>query len=304
MISREREQAFPDTGLRPTRGDLMSDDARIAVYSTGDGGSPLLLIHSINAAASVAEVEPLRRRYGSSRRVYCIDLPGFGESERSDRAYTARLMTDAIIRAALDAFAIAGEPIDALAVSLSCEFLARAASERPSIFRSIAFVSPTAFTGTRKLREGVGASRGKVWLYKLLRGPGWGGALYRQLTRPKVIRYFLERTWGSKQIDEALWRTDVSMSRYPGAHFAPLYFLSAILFSADIHNVYDSIRVPVWVSHGRRGDFVDYRQLPAFAERNHWRVAVFDTGAMVYFEELEAFAAEYDRFLEQINTAQ
>ena len=42
---------------------------------------------------------------------------------------------------------------------------------------------------------------------------------------------------------------------------------------------------------------MDYRQLPMFAERNHWRVSVFDTGAMVYFEELAAFADEYDDFL-------
>ena len=292
-----REQGFAAKGPGPTRSDVVSDGARVAVCKTGEAGSPLLLIHSINAAASAAEVEPLRTRYSSNRRVYCIDLPGFGESERSDRVYTARLMTDAILSAAQEVSAMAGTPIDALAVSLSCEFLARAASENPAIFRSIALVSPTAFTGTKTLRGSVGETRGKAWLYNLLRGPGWGATLYRQLTRPKVIRYFLERTWGSKNIDEALWRADVLMSRYPGAHFAPLYFLSALLFSADIHNVYDSIRVPVWVSHGQRGDFVDYRQLPAFAERNHWRMAVFNTGAMVYFEELNAFADEYDRFL-------
>jgi pimeloyl-ACP methyl ester carboxylesterase len=301
MTPRDGEQEFPDEGLAPTRRDLLLAGARVAVSSSGDGGSPLLLIHSINAAASAAEVEPLRTRYRSSRRVYCIDLPGFGESDRSDRVYSPRLMTDAIVRAAREASTIAGKPIDALAVSLSCEFLARAASEHPAIFRSIALVSPTAFTGVKTLRGSAGETRGKAWLYKLLRGPGWGAALYRQLTRPKVIRYFLERTWGSKNIDEALWRADVLMSRYPGAHFAPLYFLSALLFSADIHNVYDAIRVPVWVSHGQRGDFVDYRQLPTFAERNQWRVSVFDTGALVYFEELRAFAEDFDRFLAQID---
>lgn len=294
------EQGVAEKSHAPTRSDLVSTGARVAVHATGDAGPALLLIHSINAAASAAEVEPLRIRYGATHRVYCIDLPGFGESDRSDRVYSARLMTDAILSAAHQIYATVGQPIDALAVSLSCEFLARAASESPSIFRSIALVSPTAFTGTKTLRGPVGATRGKTWLYKLLRGPGWGAVLYRQLTRPAVIRYFLERTWGSKKIDEELWRADIVMSRYPGAHFAPLYFLSALLFSADIHNVYDSIRMPVWVSHGQRGDFVDYRQLPAFAERNEWSVTVFNTGALVYFEELGAFADEYDRFLTQM----
>ena len=281
----------------PTRSNVLSCGARVAIQQTGEIGAPLLLIHSINAAASLAEVEPLRLRYGSSRRVYCIDLPGFGDSDRSDRAYTARLMTDAIVAAAREISALCDQPIDALAVSLSCEFLARAASEKPALFRSIALVSPTAFTGTRILRGPPGSSRGKTWLYKFLRGPGWGAALYRQLTRPKVIRYFLERTWGSKNIDEGLWRADLLTSRRPGAHFAPLYFLSAILFSADIHNVYDSVPTPVWVTHGQRGDFVDYRQLPAFVERNRWSAQVFSTGAMIYFEQLDAFAQAYDGFL-------
>ncbi len=280
-----------------TRTDTVSDGARVAVHRSGDRGAPLLLIHSINAAASAAEVEPLRVLYSATRRVYCIDLPGFGESDRTDRPYTARLMTNAIVTVVRQIMRATGEPVDALAVSLSCEFLARAASENSTLFRSLALVSPTAFSGTRSLRGPAGSTRGKAWVYKLLRGPGWGAGLFRQLTRPKVIRYFLERTWGSKKIDEGLWRADVLLSRYPGAHFAPLYFLSAILFSADIHNIYDSVATPIWVSHGLHGDFVDYRQLPAFVARNKWRLNVFNTGAMIYFEELDAFAEEYDRFL-------
>jgi pimeloyl-ACP methyl ester carboxylesterase len=291
------QDVFAAAAAAAVRSDVISAGARVAVYCSGTVGAPLLLIHSINAAASAAEVEPLRVRYGSTRRVYCVDLPGFGESDRSDRPYTPRLMTDAIVQVARTIAARTGQPIDALAVSLSCEFLARAAGEQPALFRSLAFVSPTAFSGTATLRAPAGTTRGRTWLYRLLRGPGWGAALFRQLTRPRVIRYFLERTWGSRNIDEGVWRAAVLMSRYPGAHFAPLYFLSAVLFSADIHTVYDSIPVKVWVAHGRRGDFVDYRQLPAFAERNHWRVTVFDTGALVYFEQLGSFAAEYDRVL-------
>ena len=119
-----------------TRCDLESDGARVAVYQTGLSGAPLLLIHSINAAASVAEVEPLRARYGLRRMVYCVDLPGFGESDRSDRVYSPRLMTNAILTAARAIYAMNGKAIDALAVSLSCEFLARAANEQPSLFRT------------------------------------------------------------------------------------------------------------------------------------------------------------------------
>jgi hypothetical protein len=206
-------------------------------------------------------------------------------------------MTDAVITVAREIFR--GQPIDALAVSLSCEFLARAVVENASLFRSVALVSPTGFSADRTLRQATGETRGKAWLSNLLRGPGWGPSLYRLLTRPSVIRYFLERTWGSKNIDEALWRADVLTARTAGAHVAPLDFLSGYLFSADIHNVYDAVRTPVWVSHGCRGDFVDYRQLPQFAERNHWRVSVFDGGALPYFEQAHEFLEAYQKFLNQ-----
>jgi pimeloyl-ACP methyl ester carboxylesterase len=46
----------------------------------------MLLIHSVNAAGSVAEMRPVYAHYGASRTVYATDLPGFGFSDRSDRS--------------------------------------------------------------------------------------------------------------------------------------------------------------------------------------------------------------------------
>lgn len=190
-------------------------------------------------------------------------------------------------------------PIDALALSLSCEYLARAAAEAPDRYRSVALVSPTGFRGLRPWRGAAGSTRGKLWLYKALRGPGagWGGAIFRALTRPGVIRYFLRRTWGSKEIDEALWCYDVLTTQAPGAQHAPLHFLSAGLFSADIHTVYERLKIPVWMSHGVRGDFTDYRGKVIVEGRPNWQFSVFPTGALPYFEVPQDFCGAYDQFL-------
>ena len=103
-------------------------------------------MHSVNAAASAAEVRPLHEHYRATRTVFSVDLPGYGFSERSDRVYTPRLMTDALHATVAEIRARCGEaPVDALACSLSCEFLARAAVEAPAAYRSIALVSPTGF---------------------------------------------------------------------------------------------------------------------------------------------------------------
>jgi len=278
--------------------EVPSRVGRLALTVAG-AGPPLLLVHSVNAAASAAEVRPLVERYRATRTVFALDLPGFGLSERSDRAYTPRLMTDALHVAVETIQARTGSraPVDALALSLSCEFLARAAVERPEDFRTAALVSPTGFAGRRARRGPPGSTLAMPWLYRALREPGWGGWLFRGLVRPSVVRYFLRRTFGRRDIDEELWRYCVESAHQPGAEYAPLHFLSGGLFSADIHTVYESLTTPVWMSHGVRGDFTDYRQTTLVENRPNWRISVFQTGALPYFEEPARFCAVYDDLL-------
>ena len=281
------------------RSEFASVAGRLSAYVAGHG-PPLLLVHSINASASAAEMRPLHAHYSATRTVFSIDLPGYGFSDRSDRDYTPRLMTDAVHAITAQIRARCGPaPIDALALSLSCEYLARAAAEAPDAYRSIALVSPTGFRGLTPWRGAPGSTRGKPWLYKTLRGPGgrWGNAVFRQLTRPGVIRYFLRRTWGSDDIDEGLWAYDVLTTQVAGAEHAPLHFLSAELFSADIHTVYEQLGMPVWMSHGVRGDFTDYRGKGIVEARPNWHFSVFPTGALPYFEVPDDFCTAYDRFL-------
>ncbi|MDE2147226.1 MAG: alpha/beta hydrolase [Burkholderiales bacterium] len=269
----------------------------LSCYVAGSG-PPLLLVHSVNAAASAAEVRPLFEHARTHRQVYALDLPGYGHSDRRARAYTPRLMTDALHAAAAQIRRRCGPgPVDALAVSLSCEFLARAAAERPAEWRRLALVSPTGFNGTRPRRGPPGGTLAKPRLLALLNVPLWSDALFRGLTRPGVVRYFLKRTWGGPAIDEAMWAYAVATARQPGARHAPLAFLSGALFSTDIHAVYESLAPPVWVSHGVRGDFADYRGLAPFEARPNWRVSVFDTGALPYFEQPAAFCSQLDAWM-------
>jgi len=289
--------AFLPSALAGERFEFEGRAGRLSAYVAGSG-PPLLLIHSINAAGSSAEVRPIYEHYWSTRTVIALDLPGYGFAARTDRDYTPRLMTDAV-HSAVDRIRarIASGPVDALALSLSCEFLARAAVEAPDAFRTLAFVSPTGLNGSRPLRGAPGSTLAMPGLYPLLRGPGWGGSLYRLLTRPKMIRYFLKRTWGSANIDERLRRYDVLTARQPGAEHAPLHFLAGRLFSGDIDAIYEKIEQPVWMSHGERGDFKDYRQEAIVRARRNWRFSVFDTGTLPFFERPAQFYLDYDAFL-------
>ncbi len=261
---------------------------------------PLLLIHSVNAAASAYEVKPLYDHYRASRPVYALDLPGFGTSARDDRIYSARLMTDAVQAAATAIRSRHSQtPIDALALSLSSEFLARAASEQPAAFHTLALISPSGFNRGAPFLGPSGSHRGMPWLHWLFSVPPWRQGFYNVLTSERSMRFFLAKTWGSKAIDEGLLQYDRQVAAQPGARHAPYSFVSGFLFSADVTRVYESLSMPVWMAHGDRGDFVDYRDEQRYRARPNWRFQQFSTGALPHFERLEEFVSAYDRFLEE-----
>lgn len=281
-----RMQVLPPGTFRPrlsgTTVQCTSSAGPIAVHVAGQG-PPLLLIHSVNAAASAAEVRPLHEHYAATRTVFSPDLPGFGASARERRLYTPRLMTDALHGVVEHIGRQMGPaPIDALALSLSCEFLARAASERPARFKTLALISPTGLSGRLQRRGAPGSTAGLPRLHKVLQwiGPG----LFKGLTRPSVIRFFLRKTWGGPQIDELMFEEAVRTAGEGGAEHAPLSFLCGALFSRDILTLYESLQMPVWMGHGVRGDFTDYRQKTLLENRGSWTVRVFPTGALPHFE--------------------
>ncbi|MFL9500966.1 alpha/beta fold hydrolase [Rhodopseudomonas palustris] len=298
--------ANPVAGART---DITSVVGRFAIYAAGDAqpnGSttPLLLIHSINAAGSAYEVKPLYDYYARQRPVYAIDLPGFGQSDRDDREYTARMMTDAVHAAVEQIRRIHGEqPIDALALSLASEFLARAAIETPQAFRSLGFISPTGFEG-RARDDRTPGTRGRSWIIDVLRVKLWDRGFFKMLTARPVIRKFLEKAWGSKDIDEPMVDYDYATTHQPGARHAPYYFVAGFMFSTDILHVYEQLRLPVWMAHGVRGDFVDYRHKSRVAGRSNWTIVQFDTGAFPHFEVLDQVVSSYNQFLTKVQPSE
>jgi pimeloyl-ACP methyl ester carboxylesterase len=291
------------------RREIDSAAGRLSYYTAAPesfapgGEPPLLLIHSVNAAASAYEIRPLYEHYRTSRRVYALDLPGFGFSERSDREYTPRLMADAVKVMVEEIRRREGsQPIDALALSLGSEFLARAAAEKPEAFRSLALVSPTGFDSRGPRQGEPDSTRGNWLLYDALSFPVWGRAVFDLLNTRISARFFLEKAWGSKDIDNDLWEYCYLTSHQPGAEHAPFYFVGGFLFSNDITDVYQSLRMPVYMVHGVRGDFVDYSGARAFQAKPNWTIEAFQTGAFPQFERLDEVTRAYDSFLQRVSS--
>jgi len=265
----------------------------------GHSANPMLLVHSINASASAHEVRPLFDYYKRTRRVYAMDLPGFGFSDRSEREYMPQLMVDAIFAMVSHIQSeCKSRRVDALAVSLSCEFLARAANQHPDPFSSLALVSSTGFRRGTPSDAETGSTMGRPGVLRGLKARFVGPPLFRALTTKASIRFFLKKTWGRKEIDEQMFRDSCAMANHPEAHNAPFYFLSGFLFSKDTRALMDGLNGPVWLSHGVRGDFTDFSLAAEYAERSNWNISEFQTGALPYFEVPEAFCRTYDDFLE------
>jgi pimeloyl-ACP methyl ester carboxylesterase len=221
-----RQTSLPNALDAPIR-DLRGRAGRVALYASGTG-TPVLLIHSVNAAASAYEIRPIFDRLIESHRVFAIDLPGFGASDRSDRPYNVDLFV-AAIDDALDAIEAecGNQPVDVLALSLSSEFAARVATRRPQRFRTLALVSATGLDRrSASLKGPEGSNREVRGVYATTSFSLWSQSLFDGLVSRPSMRYFLQRTWGSKAIDEGLMEYSYLAAHQPGARFAPLAFLS------------------------------------------------------------------------------
>ncbi len=287
--------------LRPALdGDCRQLDGRagaLACYVGGPAqGAPLLLVHSLNAAASAFEMKPIYDwATAQGRRVYAPDLPGFGRSARGARNYTIRLFTDAVH----DVLAhIADEqgtrPVDGVALSLGSEFAARAVVEAPSCWRTLTMITPTGFMrGSDRLVGPAEASREVPGLHAAFNNALWGQGVFDLLVSRRSIRYFMRRTFGTTGPDsepaDALIDYAYDTAHQPGARHAPFAFVSARLFSRDVRRLYEQLALPVWVPHATRGDFRDFSTAGWARQRANWRFTPLPTGAMPHWEQPARF---------------
>ncbi len=287
---------------RAVSGDLLEhrgEAGPLAYYVAGEG-PPMLLLHSINAAASAIEMKPIHERLKKRFRIYTPDLPGFGHSDRSKRRYDIALFTAAV----RDMMGLIAEehgdtPIHGVGMSLSSEFLTRAAVEAQHRFATLTLITPTGLTKSSDTLRQVGETREIPGFSAIFEFPLWRGALYWLLTRKSSIRYFLKRTFGRPDVNEEMVDYDFLSAQQPGAPNAPFAFLSGRLFSKDIRLLYEKLSVPVWVPHATRGDFSDFRGADFARDRDNWRVQPFESGALVHYDQPEEFFASFENFVTQ-----
>jgi pimeloyl-ACP methyl ester carboxylesterase len=278
---------------------------RLAYYEDpgpgpGTSAPPLVLLHSVNAAASSYEMRPLFERYRGRRRVYALDLPGFGFSERSRRRYTPDLYTAAIVEF-LEGVVNPAQGADLVALSLSAEFTALAALRRPELVRRLVLITPTGFEanarGIRRARE-LGRS-GRI--RRALTLPGLAQPLFDLIVSRPSIRYFLARQFERGVPDTELLRYAWATAHQPGARHAPLAFLSGELFTPEIRWLaYERLCLPVLVLYDQSVN-TSFEMLPAhLLAHDTWQAArIGPARDLLHWERPAETVAEMDQFFRE-----
>ncbi|MDT4955050.1 MAG: hypothetical protein QOJ02_3188 [Acidobacteriota bacterium] len=112
--------------------------SRISVNSAEMNLPPLILVHGLGVSSRY--MIPLAERLASHRRVYALDLPGFGRSGRPRRPLNITELADALAdwmrETGLDGASL-------LANSIGCQVVVDLAIRRPELVGRIILVSPT-----------------------------------------------------------------------------------------------------------------------------------------------------------------
>jgi pimeloyl-ACP methyl ester carboxylesterase len=266
----------------------MAGEISYYVDEQGDG-RPLLLVHSVNAGASAYEMSPFFDYYSRQRPVYALDLPGFGFSARGDRIYSTDLFTVALEDLLHEIGADKQGGADVIALSLGCEFAARAAINHPELIHSLVFISPTGLSTSAPEDRGrqPGISGRSRRLRALFAFPLWSQAFYDALVSRPSLRYFLQRSFDG-EVDPGLLEYAWSTTHQPGARFAPLYFISGQLFTPNAsETLYARLTQPTLVIYDRDG-FVNFDALPSLlGSHDNWQAKrVAPTRGLPQFERL------------------
>lgn len=277
---------------------FISPEAGLLSYyaDTDAPGRPLVLIHSINAAASSYEMRPIFNHFRGTRPVYALDLPGFGFSERSVRPYSPHLYAQAI--ADFLTTQVRGGA-DVIALSLGSEFAARVALEQPEYFNTLTLISPSGFTPRRELGSSQRArsSGGSEPLYNVFAFPLWAQGFYDLLATRPSINYFLSQSFVGP-VDPGLMEYAYLTAHQPGARHAPLYFVSGRLFTPDVREtIYEQLRLPVLVLHDR-DPYVRFDNLEVTlrSHANWYSSRIAPTLGLPQFERMPDVAAALENF--------
>lgn len=244
-------------------------------YSVAGEGSPVVLLHGIDAAASSYEMRHVFAGLRETHTVYALDLLGFGLSDRPGRTYTTWDYLDLIEDFLRN---VVQGPAAVVASGLTAAYAVTIAARSPDLVNTLALICPT---GLERLADTAPAIQQR--LGGLLRRPILGSSLFNLLVSRAALGYFLkERTYADSpavtpEVLDAYYRT----SHQDGARHAPAAFLSGAL-NLSIRKTYPALRQPVIILWGREARVIPVTDANRFIHaRPQSRLQVIDGAGLL-----------------------
>lgn len=189
-------------------------------YTKSGKGSPVLLIHDLNPAASSQEWDKLYKSLSKKHTVYTIDLLGCGRSEKPNLTYTnylyVQLITDFIKN-------VIHEKTSLVSTGASCSFSIMACNMNPEYFDKLILINPEDLNKLARI-----PSKQKNALKFLIDLPIIGTLIYNIIYSTKGIEKLFTENYYYKY---HLVSTKTLDSYYEGAHLdnsKGKYLLSSI----------------------------------------------------------------------------
>lgn len=223
-------EALPPLLPFPTRA-VEGPGGRVNLYVRDGVGTPIVLVHSFNAAASSHEMKPIAMHLArtTTRPVIAMDWLGFGRSARPDVSYTPDRYITQLYRVLSD---VVHEPADVIALSLGAEYAAQVTLQAAPLVRRLVLIAPTGLTAQR------GPSSVGTLMLAAAAQTGVFDLLFYRLTRRASLRRFYERQvfLDPSAIPNALLDDAENTSHAKGAPQAPRRFVDGSLFLNDVAN--------------------------------------------------------------------
>lgn len=170
-------------------------------YTRQGEGSPILLIHDLNACSSEYEWNSIIADLSKTNTVYTLDLLGCGKSDKPNITYTnylyVQLITDFIKH-------IIGRETDVIATGTSGSFVLMACKNDETIIRKVMLINPENITNLAK----IPTKRTKM-LKLLISIPVIGTLLYNILHSKESIEqtYLTDYFYNPQSLDTKLLNT-------------------------------------------------------------------------------------------------
>lgn len=161
------------------------------VYYTVSGkGSPVLLIHDLHPASSLAEWSKMVKKLEKEHQVFCVDLPGCGRSDKPAITYTNYFFVQFVNDFIRD---IIGEKTTVVATGASGSFTIMAKAMNPENFENVILINPESLSALAKQPD-----KCKLAYKHLLDCPIFGTFAYNVEMHEKNINRLFEEVFYSR----------------------------------------------------------------------------------------------------------